>query len=479
MPATVGNQFVPSYVELVPEQLDLRVFRHSVETPDGPVACWSYVTDGLRRLGQKEIVFTLRRRPDDTDAFPQDPVDFVSHIFERAQNGQFIEAGGTIEFPRDGGFLGCDGPASFVMINATPLKGVNFPDKLLAAYLITSEELQAVQKVGPNRLLSLLGKRANVFPYPLWSERDRPTLLSAADLRQSLLGQLPQVRASGIFTRRHRGQVHIHAVDERALDRLDAAIKALPAPGAFVMITDPDPAAKGRLVWKPGTSVEAVTSDPRPDAMMTGSFFAMVPTRSGPEGAHICEDGFAVKLKATTWEKVRHALIAREPMTIHAEAPAVPLVIGLASETISVRRAGAHFYLDVGTLYSRIKPDEMTWFDRRVGNIVEDHFADLPAADGEALTVFCAIRPGNKARFWLECQPNPLNMAGSNLLIRRLAALKPPAVKGPVAWAVRFDLWGGTGDPRHFAHMPHEWTNGNGDCSHSPDQILDRAWPAK
>src|SRR5262245_44453476 len=109
----------------------------------------------------------------------------------------------------------------------------------------------------------------------------------------------------------------------------------------------------------------------RPDVMMTGNLFALVPTRSGPEGAHICEDGFAVKLKAETWANVRRALIAREPLTVSADAPGMTLVVGLEIDEVAVRRAGGHFFLDVGTLHSRIKPDEMTWFDRRVGNVIE------------------------------------------------------------------------------------------------------------
>ena len=61
MPSAVSSYSAPTYIELVPEELDLRVFRHQVDSLDGPVACWSYVTDGLRRHGQKDIVFTLRR----------------------------------------------------------------------------------------------------------------------------------------------------------------------------------------------------------------------------------------------------------------------------------------------------------------------------------------------------------------------------------------------------------------------------------
>ncbi len=478
MPATVSAQFVPSYLELVPEELDLRVFRHTVETVGGPVQCWSYVTDGLRRIGQKELVFTLRRRPEDGEKYPQDPVDFIQFVFQRAKENIFTEAGGCIEFTREGGFLGAEGPVGFVLINAVPLKGVNYPDKLLSAYLTTAEELDAIRTHGTYRFLSLLGRLTGQVPYPVWSERNRRSLFTAEEMKQSLLSQLPLCPAPGIHVRRHRNQILIHAVDEKALDQLDRNLKTMPADRAFVMITDPDPAAKSRLVWKPGMTVETMAVDPRTDAMHTGGFFAVVPTRTGQQGAHICEDGFAVKLRAATWDKVRKALVCRDSLTVQPEGAAMPLVVGLSSEPEAVRRAGGHFFQDVAALYSRIKPDEMTWFDRRIGNIVEDHFADVAPSDSEGLVIFCAIRPGQVAKYWIECKPDAISNAGRSMLQRRLAALKPPAVTAPVAWALRFDLWGGTGDPYNFAHMPKEWADVNRDHSLTPEQILDRVWPA-
>src|SRR5580704_17044335 len=45
-------------LDLAPDVV-VRVFGHAL----GPVTCFSYVTHGLARFGQAELVFTLRRRP--------------------------------------------------------------------------------------------------------------------------------------------------------------------------------------------------------------------------------------------------------------------------------------------------------------------------------------------------------------------------------------------------------------------------------
>lgn len=480
MPVAVSAYTAPTFLELVPEELDLRVFRHAIDTIDGPVPCWSYVSDGLRRFGQKEIVLTLRRRPGEPDdAFPRDPLDYFLLMHRLATDGKTVEAGGYSRFARPGGFLGRDGPVGMMYVTATPMRGVNFPDKPLAAHLVTAEEVEAIRVHGTYRLLSLLGFRAHYFPYPPWSERMRGSVLTSRDFQQSLLSQVPVATARGLMTRRQRNQVHLHLANDKAIDLFEERINHLETDGPFLLLTDPDPEARARLVWKPGMPVETIALDNRPEAMLTGGFLAVFVGRRASEGVHVCEDGFALKVRPKTWENICEALIVGEPFTMPGTGSAMNLVCGLSSHVPAVRPVGGRFYQDDSELQARIKPEELTWFDRRVGHVVEDHFTDLPSGDGESLSVYCAIRPGGHAKFWTECRPNELDASSRNLLLRRLSALKPPEVKQPVAWSMRFDLWGGSGDPSHFAHMPGEWTVAFAphEKPQIPDQILDRVWP--
>ena len=100
---------LPVYLEPVPDELAVRVYHHAVPTKaGGEVPCWSYVTDGLRRHGQQELVFTLRRRSGETQ-IPQDPLDFFARVLRQLGTGQVLEAGGFSRYRSPDGFLGRTG----------------------------------------------------------------------------------------------------------------------------------------------------------------------------------------------------------------------------------------------------------------------------------------------------------------------------------------------------------------------------------
>ena len=77
-PSAAGRAGEPTWpveLEVVTGELSARVYLHDIESQSGPIACWSYVSHGLAALEQPEIVFTLRRDPDEpSDGFPQDPL---------------------------------------------------------------------------------------------------------------------------------------------------------------------------------------------------------------------------------------------------------------------------------------------------------------------------------------------------------------------------------------------------------------------
>lgn len=480
MPVSATSYAGPTFIELVPEELDIRVFGHQIDTTGGPVACWSYVTDGLRRYGQRDVVFTLRRRSTEPESgFPRDPLDFFQLLLRQAKSGKVVESGGYSRFARAGGFLGREGAAGMTYMPASPLKGVNYPDRMLAAHLVSVDEIEAIRAHGSYRHFSLLGFRNHFFPFPPWSDRDRKPTVGARDVKASLLGQIPVASAPGLAVRRQRNQIHLHIPDPRSVPGLEKRLDAIP-PGPIALLTDPDAEAKARLVWKPDMSVETIAIDNRPEATLTGGFVAFVPGAAANEGAHVCEDGFVMQLRPATWKKVRAALLDQEPLAIEPTQGGMRIVCGLDSHVEAVRQVGSRPMHPEEVIRARMRPEEHSWFDRRICHVVEDHFGDVAAGDGAALTVFCAIRPGQGARFWIDCRPDELPPGGRTLLLRRLAALKPPSVTAPVAWGVQFELWGGTGNPADFVPLPAEWSASLPPHLPAPatDLLLDRFWPA-
>src|SRR5262245_23290367 len=53
----VASKLARVRVDIVPDKLAVRVEAHDIPSRHGPMACWSYVTDGLSSQGQTEIVF--------------------------------------------------------------------------------------------------------------------------------------------------------------------------------------------------------------------------------------------------------------------------------------------------------------------------------------------------------------------------------------------------------------------------------------
>jgi len=143
----------PVRAELIPGSLTVTVYLHSVDTPGGPISCWSYVTDGLIAHHQKEVVFTLRRdRNERVDDFPQEPFQLFITFHQLAQQEKVVDEGGFTQFgARD--FLG----HHLMYVHPHPLPGVEIPANAILALLVTKDEVLAVQEFGSTRVIARLG----------------------------------------------------------------------------------------------------------------------------------------------------------------------------------------------------------------------------------------------------------------------------------------------------------------------------------
>jgi hypothetical protein len=164
----------PVRLDLVPGKLSAQVYLHDVKSVRRKIPCWTYVTDGLRERGQKEVVITLSREEDENASdFPRAPLKFFSHLYEFSEGGESVDVGDVTQFEGDG-FMG---RAGIVYAEPESLYGLELPSFSLAAVLLTEDELQAVHAFGATRVLALLGKAARHYPYPAWSDRSRPGCL--------------------------------------------------------------------------------------------------------------------------------------------------------------------------------------------------------------------------------------------------------------------------------------------------------------
>jgi hypothetical protein len=72
----------PYTKEVIPGKLKVRIFLHDLRDQNETISCWSYVTEGLWALKQKELIFTLRRDPGQKpEDHPKDIFDLVEGIY--------------------------------------------------------------------------------------------------------------------------------------------------------------------------------------------------------------------------------------------------------------------------------------------------------------------------------------------------------------------------------------------------------------
>jgi hypothetical protein len=471
------------------------------------------VTSGLLAVGQKEMIFTLRRLPaEEPYAFPQEPLRFFAQIHQLASNGRPVEAGGYTTFRAASGFLGTTELTGFAYLSPVDLPGVELPPhgKAILALLLTSEEAEVVQALGTYRLSARLGQATRHYPYPPWSERGRPAALSRQDAEQSLLGQLPLAHCPGATA---RAQMEAKAGAVPGQDRLVPGGPAGPVllrlprtfqpqiaqaladkqdEWFFALLTDPDPEANSRLVWRPGLQEMQLILPPGSDgSCVTGGFVAVVASGNSPDGARFAEDGFAVTLSQPTGRRVLDDLRNGRPVSVEpAAADLLRFRLEWTEGSAAVQPAkaeGVAFDLRQSILY---QPDDVLRqrvasqdvFINYLKQVIEAStafWAGEPAAAPRAVTLVVAIKPGGRSRFWLDVTPEALPAEQQARLTARLAAIAVPLVRGgPVAVALHASLWGGSPAEGGWHFIPDEWQRAcAGDQLIVPDGILERVWP--
>lgn len=318
----------PVRLDIVPTKVSARVWSHEARAGRRKAPCWTYITDGLEDVGQREVIITLRREPDEkpTD-FPRAPLKFFSHLHAFADAGESVDAGDVTQF-EGAGFLGLDG---IVYTNPQPLEGIEVPSGALTAVLVTEEELRVTQLFGASRVLAQLGKASGHYPYPIWSDRSRTGLDLNRLTEQSVLARIDRVRIPGMRVRVEANRIVASAAPDSAATfkvALDNARENVP----LALPTDLDPAADGCLVWEPGRLEPTIAAPPGSRrSRLSGCFLALVPGQA-EDGGEIVEDGAVVSFSDRSWLAFRGAVETRAPLTIPASSGRFDFVLSWQRE---------------------------------------------------------------------------------------------------------------------------------------------------
>lgn len=329
-PDPIPKTMFPASFDLVPGKLTARLCAHEIGDSGDPVPCWSYVTDGLAALQQKEVVFTLRRGHEEAvDGFPHDPFHLFTTLYQLASQGQRVDVGGFTQFGARG-FFG----HHLVYLNPRPLSGVTLPQSALLALLVTLDELRAVQEFGPTRLMARLGQASRYYPFPPWSDRLRRGLPFERTFQDSVLIQVTRELAMGVRVCQAGKQIELTAFRERQSD-WQKQLQELPINTPVALLTDLGPSADGCLVWEPGQKeAAAITPLGSRGSRVGGCFVLFIPEQPADSG-QILEDGFAVTLTTPSWAAVRRAFLDGQAITVPASGDGLSLSVAWQDNVVA------------------------------------------------------------------------------------------------------------------------------------------------
>jgi len=153
------------------------------------------VTAGYRKHGQSEVVCTLRL-PSDDDAITkmQELNRFFGTVHAWARQLQLTTAGGLTQFGERALFE--RGHSGILYADARPIPGIEIPSGAIVALLVDAAEVRTAVDFGAYRVLMRIGERYRHFPFPLWSDLDRPSVVNERE-NETVLAKLPRTRAVG------------------------------------------------------------------------------------------------------------------------------------------------------------------------------------------------------------------------------------------------------------------------------------------
>ncbi|UQA61825.1 hypothetical protein [Polyangium aurulentum] len=482
-------------VEVSPDKLVVNIFAHTIEAPDGPVRCWSYVSDGLWALGQKEIVFTVRRRKGEPKgAYPRDLLRIHGLVHELAGEGRLVDVGDTSSF-RGAGLLGRSDFLGVLYTQPQLLPGVHIEAPWLQALILTEGEHAVAQQFGVVRLMATLGKRYRYFPTAPWVDRDRSELCSPDDMKASFLAKVPRQCLYAASVRQESRKASAEEEHERqggivdrtitlseqrvvlrlrpgAAARLKKAMADLPADAAIALLVGPDPSSSACLAWEPGQEQpSAITAPGVMGECIAGNFIVFVPAQE-EDGAMPIEDGFAVFLRDETWQRIREALNGGRPFSLAAAGEEkLGLEIVWAPELdpdfadpveSHMPGGGAAFGGHVASsepvymksialltvtsvLERRVESMPLSEYMKAIMAAVTSHLDGAPAGPGQDLALQCEVRPDGGRAFEMAIRPGPAGGPLEGLRERLMELPPPPVVFGPIRFQLNIQLWGGRG----------------------------------
>jgi len=491
--AAAGTRGEPlALVDVIPGKLRARVFSHVIDAPAGPVPCWTFVTDGLLALGQKEIALSVKREPGEAEsAYPRGPLALFEVVHGYAARKVLVQEGGSSQLDRARPGLLRDDLHGVLYTPSQSLAGMSAPGPYLTAILLTGPELDAAQQFGMLRMMTRLGEKYRFYPTAPWADLRRAELARPEAMADSFLGRVARLALYTASARQESapgregsfggpGARVVLRLRSAARPGIDEALTKLDADEAVALLLNLDPEADAAMTWTPGqTSPSAIAKPGAKGARIAGNFVVLAPgvDRDGAQGL---EDGFSVFLTRASWQKVRAALAQGQPVEVPPSGDLMAFAITWAEETYQnpvdgkayVAPEGWHTYqpspgasaapVDPGGVVAvkgirllqpeeeigqRIETTSLADYIKRIDPIVMEAFGGDRQGTAFDVLVQLEITPPHQAHATVRVQPGS-GEATLPPLERRVEAVQAPEVRGgPVRFLIEYAVRGGSKRP--------------------------------
>lgn len=289
---------------LIPEKLLVKLYEHTLETAQGAILCLTYVTEGLKALGQNEMAFTISGHGAGEEP-PPEPFYFFQIIYSLTEKGSTVDVGGITQLDRD------LFPGKPAVIYGPPrmIRGIDIPADALTLVLVTARELEVANAFGQLRLLALLGKAHRYFPFPVWTDIQRGELPQVAGMKSSILASMPRIGFLKAYVAKEGNRVKFYPHSPYVFPG------EAPPDGPFAFLTRLSPGADSCLVWAPGQKGPEAISGLERTADRLGGCFLMVSHTPENNIGGIIEDGFYFIFDDENWQAFKSALADEKPFS--------------------------------------------------------------------------------------------------------------------------------------------------------------------
>ncbi len=438
----------PVRFEILPNELYAIVNLHDMQQGVNAFSCWSFVSEGLSRNGQKELAILVKKDSLEADHdYPMDPLGLFLTVKQYADQGSFVGEGDVTEFG-DSGFIDTKFRA-MAYLRPLGIAGIEEPGSILSCVLLTEDELQIARRFGLTRVLALLGYTFSHFPCPPWVDRHRNSVITdemKEGMDKSILSKVPQFAIPGVrvqlagTTLSIRCPIGLH-------EGLNELLKQIPDEAPLVVSTELDPDANALLVWQATmeNGPSAITPPGSDGSKVCGCSVLIFPEQD-ESNAQVVEDSFLLSLTTPDWIKLRAGLMNGEEVKVVTPAGGTIAVEWYEPDTAIVTGADMLEEMPIAQLEEScavIEKCELITEKEIVSKItsapifrqyieaveytVLGYFVDRKASTHRKVTIRGEVVPGNKATWTMSSTPDEdkIELMGIEL---RLKELPPPPV---------------------------------------------------